>query len=179
MLKSNLLISVNHIGRIPPLYQDGPVVNPIRVDIKTAHAIVCSLFPAYEHNPANPSEKVKLTLQNLFEDNFPPFIPEVKTETPPKGKDVEIVSSKELPAPDRVKEVSVVETKVDDTISSVTEDTVEDSVDEVDTTETPAEEETPVKPLTLNEKAIALGINPEGMSRNKLKAAIKEAEAKK
>ena len=70
-MKSNLLISVNHIGRIPPLYQDGPVVNPIRVDIKTAHAIVCSLFPAYEHNPANPSEKVKLTLQNLFEDNFP------------------------------------------------------------------------------------------------------------
>ena len=167
-MKSNLLISVNHIGRIPPLYQDGPVVNPIRVDIKTAHAIVCSLFPAYEHNPANPSEKVKLTLQNLFEDNFPPFIPEVKTETPPKGKDVEIVSSKELPAPDRVKEESVVETK-----------TVEDSVDEINTTETSTEEDTPVKPLTLNEKAIALGINPEGMSRNKLKAAIKEAEAKK
>ena len=53
------------------------------------------------------------------------------------------------------------------------------NVDEINTTETSTEEDTPVKPLTLNEKAIALGINPEGMSRNKLKAAIKEAEAKK
>ena len=102
-MKSKLLVSVNHFGRIPPLYQDGPIIHPIWVDIRTAGTLVSCHYKTFENNPNKPSEKVLLTFDNLTTDNFPPFIPEIKQSYVDGGVSVPIVNSLELPKPDRIK----------------------------------------------------------------------------
>ena len=191
-MKSKLLVSVNHFGRIPPLYQDGPILHPIWVDVKTAHTLVSRHYKAFEHNPAKLSEKVLLTLENVTKDNFPPFIPEAKQEQRDAGKPVEIVKSVELPKPDRVKETSEVATSVvtpapevsqEDTSENTqdVESNKEEAIDSVVEDTSKAEElrSTATAPMSLNERAAALGIDTTGMSRNKIRAAIKEKEAQK
>ena len=187
-MKSKLLVSVNHFGRIPPLYQDGPILHPIWVDVKTAHTLVSCHYKAFEHNPAKLSEKVLLTLENVTKDNFPPFIPEAKQEQRDAGKPVEIVKSVELPKPDRVKEVSDVVTPASVPVPEVSQE--DNSENESNTkaennnnadslVEHKSEEEKPAPQMSLNERAAALGIDTTGMSRNKIRAAIREKENQK
>ena len=189
-MKSKLLVSVNHFGRIPPLYQDGPILHPIWVDVKTAHTLVSCHYKAFEHNPAKLSEKVLLTLENVTKDNFPPFIPEAKQEQRDAGKPVEIVKSVELPKPDRVKEVSDVVTPAsvpevssvatsekEENLESNIDSTIDSTVEHVSSEETENEKTAPQ--MSLNERAAALGIDTTGMSRNKIRAAIREKENQK
>lgn len=191
-MKSKLLVSVNHFGRIPPLYQDGPILHPIWVDVKTAHTLVSCHYKAFEHNPAKLSEKVLLTLENVTKDNFPPFIPVVKPEQHDGGTEVQVTKSVELPKPDRVKETSEVATSVvtptpevsqEDTSENTqdVESNKEEAIDSVVEDTSKAEElrSTATAPMSLNERAAALGIDTTGMSRNKIRAAIKEKEAQK
>lgn len=191
-MKSKLLVSVNHFGRIPPLYQDGPILHPIWVDVKTAHTLVSCHYKTFEHNPVKLSEKVLLTLENVMKDNFPPFIPTVKPEEHDGGSPVEITKSVELPKPDRVKESSevttnaaIVSTEVshDDTLENKDDakSNKEEMVDSVVEDASKVEElkEASTAPMSLNERAAALGIDTTGMSRNKIRAAIKEKENKK
>lgn len=191
-MKSKLLVSVNHFGRIPPLYQDGPILHPIWIDVKTAHTLVSCHYKAFEHNPAKLSEKVLLTLENVMKDNFPPFIPTVKPEEHDGGSPVEITKSVELPKPDRVKESSEVTTNAvamtsevshDDTLENKgnAESNKEEMVDSVveDTSKVEEVKEASTASMSLNERAAALGIDTTGMSRNKIRAAIKEKENKK
>lgn len=191
-MKSKLLVSVNHFGRIPPLYQDGPIIHPIWVDIRTAGTLVSCHYKTFEHNPHKPSEKVLLTFDNLTTDNFPPFIPEIKQSYVDGGVNVSIVNSLELPKPDRIKESSEVETNVTSNISSEESNTSdsnsktslendgEEHVD--DTVEQTSDIKEDVKltsQMSLTERAESLGIDTTGMSRNKIRAAIREKENKK
>ena len=187
-MKSKLLVSVNHFGRIPPLYQDGPILHPIWVDVKTAHTLVSCHYKAFEHNPAKLSEKVLLTLENVTKDNFPPFIPEAKQEQRDAGKPVEIVKSVELPKPDRVKEVSDVVTPASVPVPEVSQEDIsenesntkaENNNNSDSLVEHKSEEEKPAPQMSLNERAAALGIDTTGMSRNKIRAAIREKENQK
>lgn len=187
-MKSKLLVSVNHFGRIPPLYQDGPILHPIWVDVKTAHTLVSCHYKAFEHNPAKLSEKVLLTLENVTKDNFPPFIPEAKQEQRDAGKPVEIVKSVELPKPDRVKEVSDVVTPAPVPVPEVSQEDISENQSNTKAennnnadslVEHKSEEEKPAPQMSLNERAAALGIDTTGMSRNKIRAAIREKENQK
>lgn len=187
-MKSKLLVSVNHFGRIPPLYQDGPILHPIWVDVKTAHTLVSCHYKAFEHNPAKLSEKVLLTLENVTKDNFPPFIPEAKQEQRDAGKPVEIVKSVELPKPDRVREVSDVVTPASVPVPEVSQEDISENESNTEAennnnadsvVEHKSEEEKPAPQMSLNERAAALGIDTTGMSRNKIRAAIREKEAQK
>ena len=187
-MKSKLLVSVNHFGRIPPLYQDGPILHPIWVDVKTAHTLVSCHYKAFEHNPAKLSEKVLLTLENITKDNFPPFIPEAKQEQRDAGKPVEIVKSVELPKPDRVREVSDVVTPASVPVPEVSQEDISENESNTEAennnnadsvVEHKSEEEKPAPQMSLNERAAALGIDTTGMSRNKIRAAIREKEAQK
>ena len=187
-MKSKLLVSVNHFGRIPPLYQDGPILHPIWVDVKTAHTLVSCHYKAFEHNPAKLSEKVLLTLENVTKDNFPPFIPEAKQEQRDAGKPVEIVKSVELPKPDRVKEVSDVVTPASVPVPEVSQEDISENESNTKAennnnadslVEHKSEEEKPAPQMSLNERAAALGIDTTGMSRNKIRAAIREKENQK
>lgn len=187
-MKSKLLVSVNHFGRIPPLYQDGPILHPIWVDVKTAHTLVSCHYKAFEHNPAKLSEKVLLTLENVTKDNFPPFIPEAKQEQRDAGKPVEIVKSVELPKPDRVKEVSDVVTPASVPVPEVSQEDISENESNTKAennnnadslVEHKSEEEKPAPQMSLNERAAVLGIDTTGMSRNKIRAAIREKENQK
>ena len=191
-MKSKLLVSVNHFGRIPPLYQDGPILHPIWVDVKTAHTLVSCHYKAFEHNPAKLSEKVLLTLENVTKDNFPPFIPVVKPEQHDGGTEVQVTKSVELPKPDRVKETSEVVTSVvtpspevsQEDISENESNTKAENNNNADSlvehkTEEENKEEKPAPQMSLNERAAALGIDTTGMSRNKIRAAIREKENQK
>ena len=195
-MKKNLLVTVNHIGRIPPLYQDGPIINPIRVDLKTASVLVSNHYKVFEHNPRKIEEKVALTHENLTKENFPPYIPQVKHESPSAGKPVPTLTSVNLPKPDKKPVSSAVETsakveapKVEEvkpapevSNKSTSEVEEEKSTDKnevieevVDTpVEEKTEEEKPQK--TLTERAAELGIDTTGLSRNKIRAAIREKE---
>lgn len=198
-MKKKLLVTVNHFGRIPPLYQDGPVLHPIWVDVHTAHTLVTCHYKVFEHNPNKLSEKIQLTLENVSKDNFPPFIPVVNPDIHKNqhdaGTPVEITKSVELPKPDRVKETSeVVQTleKQDSEVSSTESSekeisqeseitSVSDSVveQEVSTESVNTENEKPAAQMSLTERAEALGIDTTGLSRNKIRAAIREKEAQK
>lgn len=169
-MKTKLLITINHLGRIPPVYQDGPIIHPIWIDVKTAYTLISCHYKVYEHNPKNLSDKVLLTLENVTKDNFPPYIP-VTHEKHDAGTPIEITNSVELPEPDRIKEISEIETPA-------TEHTKEEEKIHEEVNEEKSATHT-FSSMSLNERAASLGIDTTGMSRNKIRAAIKEKESQK
>lgn len=167
-MKKTLLVTVHHMGRIPPLYQDGPILNPIRIDINTAHTLVSCHYKVFEHNPDNISEKVQLNIQNLFSDLFEHKEEEKKSNETKKDE----VKKDNKPIFDPGEEVIELESKNIDVSIPEKEDENVTSVEVANDTN----EESNNQTMSIYEKAASLGINTEGMSKNRIKAAIREAQ---
>lgn len=172
MTKTKCLITVSYMGRIPTLYQDGPIVNPIWVGVQQASFLIGCGYKVYEHNPKNTSEKILLTNKNLYEENFPAFIPKVKA--PVEGaSSVTEIKAPILPTPDRTPAKSAVVDQI-----PVTEVPDTNASEKKESDQSVKKEDKVNMQKSLKEQAIELGIDPEGMTRNKLRAAIAEAKSK-
>lgn len=113
-MAKTLLVTIDHVGRIPLICGDGPILVPMRVSSQMLNKLVMSGYRVYEHNPNNIHQKVRVTRSNLNEDRFPPVVP--KPEVHPVGKEIPTVNL----APDApsVKEESVEEEKSAETVEA-------------------------------------------------------------
>lgn len=80
--KVEKLVTIETYGPIAELGGiAGPVVHPCKVDLETIIRMVNTRKKVFEVNPANPSEKVRLTLSNVRTVNFAPVAPKTTTKT--------------------------------------------------------------------------------------------------
>ncbi len=157
-MKSSMLITVSNFGRIPQLHQNGPIITPLKVGVDTVVDLVRRQYTVYEHNKYNPEKKVLLTVHNLMNDNFP------IVEKQPAPAEVQItptVQVEEIPSADLS---TPVEEPVE--VSPVVEEPVAEKASEKAETQ-----------ASLRDKAASLGIDTTGMSKNKIRAAIRDAES--
>lgn len=89
-MAKTLLVTIDHVGRIPLICGDGPILVPMRVSSQMLGKLVMSGYRVYEHNPNNIHQKVRVTRSNLNEDRFPPVVP--KPEAHPVGKEIPTVN---------------------------------------------------------------------------------------
>lgn len=63
-------VTIGVVGLIPEIRVNGPLKTPHYIDIEMVKAMVLHGRRVYEHNPAKPSERVLLTIENMDKDNF-------------------------------------------------------------------------------------------------------------
>ena len=97
-------VTIGVVGMIPEIRVNGPLKTPHYIDIEMVKAMVLHGRRVYEHNPAKPSERVLLTIENMDKDNFGKYGEDVKVYT--IGKDAEKEPEK-TPAVESVPETPV------------------------------------------------------------------------
>ena len=63
-------VTIGVVGMITEIRVNGPLKTPHYIDIEMVKAMVLHGRRVYEHNPAKPSERVLLTIENMDKDNF-------------------------------------------------------------------------------------------------------------
>ena len=63
-------VTIGVVGMIPEIRVNGPLKTPHYIDLEMVKAMVLHGRRVYEHNPAKPSERVLLTIENMDKDNF-------------------------------------------------------------------------------------------------------------
>lgn len=63
-------VTIGVVGLIPEIRVNGPIKTPHYIDIEMLKAMVIHGRRVYEHNPAKPSERILLTIENMDKDNF-------------------------------------------------------------------------------------------------------------
>ena len=63
-------VTIGVVGLIPEIRVNGPLKTPHYIDIEMVKAMVIHGRRVYEHNPAKPSERILLTIENMDKDNF-------------------------------------------------------------------------------------------------------------
>ena len=63
-------VTIGVVGMIPEIRVNGPLKTPHYINIEMVKAMVLHGRRVYEHNPAKPSERVLLTIENMDKDNF-------------------------------------------------------------------------------------------------------------
>lgn len=63
-------VTIGVVGMIPEIRVNGPLKTPHYIDLEMVKAMVLHGRRVYEHNPAKPSERVLLTIENMGKDNF-------------------------------------------------------------------------------------------------------------
>lgn len=125
------LVTVGCSGLIRELGASGPIKHPTEIRMEAIKQMVLFGKVVYEHNPANPSDRVLLTVDNVELDNF------AKNE-----KDDATNGVAQQTAP-------VVDEKNEAPATPVVPDPIPDPVDpgKDDTTEDEKKDETPVDPV--------------------------------
>jgi hypothetical protein len=124
------LVTISDAGIIRELGIAGPVRTPSKIPVDTIQKLVVAGYNVYEHNVADPTQKVKLTISNINRQNFTvsgvsatkapekeaPVVEEsVKEETP--VAEPEVVETAE-DAGDTVAEEVIAETEEDEESSA-------------------------------------------------------------
>ena len=91
--KTEKLVTIETYGPIAELGGvSGPIVHPCKLDLETIIRMVNTRKKVFEVNPANPSEKVRLTLSNVRTQNFKPVVaPKTAAKTTTTTKTTETV----------------------------------------------------------------------------------------
>lgn len=63
-------VTIGVVGMIPEIRVNGPLKTPHYINLEMVKAMVLHGRRVYEHNPAKPSERVLLTIENMDKDNF-------------------------------------------------------------------------------------------------------------
>lgn len=63
-------VTIGVVGMIPEIRVNGPLKTPHYIDLEMVKAMVIHGRRVYEHNPAKPSERILLTIENMDKDNF-------------------------------------------------------------------------------------------------------------
>lgn len=135
------LVTVGYSGLIRELGASGPIKHPTEIRMEAIKQMVLFGKVVYEHNPANPSDRVLLTVDNVELDNF------AKNE---KDDTANGVAQQTSPAVDQKKDETPAAPVVPDPIP----DPVDPGKD--DTTEDEKKDETPVDPVVnTNEETAA------------------------
>ena len=88
-MENTKLVTINSKGSLPELGGiSGPVINPCKLPIETIVKLLNGHKKVYEVNPANKSERVALTLQNVRSVNFVTRKPAAKANVAPAAKTV-------------------------------------------------------------------------------------------
>ena len=141
--EDKIFVRINKVGFIPYIGMCGPIPNPIKIPVATCLQMVTAGIDVFEVNP-DTKETVKLTVQNVFDDN--------KFDKKP----VQSVPVKERLAPP-VGSVTFTGVKtpepkqIDDNTSSVKEDSSE-SNEELDNMNNATEKETKQQNVDLKNK---------------------------
>lgn len=151
-------VTIGVVGMIPEIRVNGPLKTPHYIDLEMIKAMVLHGRRVYEHNPAKPSERVLLTIENMGKDNFG----KDAEKEPEKTSAVETVSEtpvapvvNEDPAPQEPEspvdhEPAVEDAPADKVETVVDQQPVEETVPEA---ETEVKAETPVVETTQNQNS--------------------------
>lgn len=148
-------VTIGVVGMIPEIRVNGPLKTPHYIDLEMVKAMVLHGRRVYEHNPAKPSERVLLTIENMDKDNFGKDVekePEKTSavESVPETPVVHVVN--EDPAPQEPEAPVAPEPAVEDTPDDEAEAVVDQPAEEP-APETKTEAETPVVEAAQNQNS--------------------------
>lgn len=147
-------VTIGVVGMIPEIRVNGPLKTPHYINLEMVKAMVLHGRRVYEHNPAKPSERVLLTIENMDKDNFgkdgekePDKTPAV--ESVPETPVAPVVN--EDPAPQEPEAPVDPEPAVENAPADEPETVVDQQPPaEENATEAPVESKTPVVEATQN-----------------------------
>jgi len=140
-------VTIGVVGMIPEIRVNGPLKTPHYIDLEMVKAMVIHGRRVYEHNPAKPSERILLTIENMDKDNFGKDTRKEPEKTPAVESVAETPVApvvNEDPAPQEPEAPVDPEPAVKNAPADEPETVVDQQPAEEDATETEVESETPV-----------------------------------
>lgn len=140
-------VTIGVVGMIPEIRVNGPLKTPHYIDLEMVKAMVIHGRRVYEHNPAKPSERILLTIENMDKDNFGKDARKEPEKTPAVESVPETPVSpvvNEDPAPQEPEAPVDPEPAVKNAPADEPETVVDQQPAEEDATEAEVESETPV-----------------------------------
>lgn len=102
------LVVIDSMGSIEELGGiSGPIINPTRLPVSIITKLITSRKKVFEVNPANLSERIRLTMQNVRTVNFKQVSPKVKANVAPSVKTDKKVSEPVSPKKEEKKTEAV------------------------------------------------------------------------
>ena len=146
-------VTIGVVGMIPEIRVNGPLKTPHYINLEMVKAMVLHGRRVYEHNPAKPSERVLLTIENMDKDNFGKDAEKEPEKTPavesvPETPVAPVVN--EDPAPQKPEAPVDPEPAVENAPADEPETVVDQQPAEEGATEAPVESKTPVVEATQN-----------------------------
>lgn len=147
-------VTIGVVGMIPEIRVNGPLKTPHYINLEMVKAMVLHGRRVYEHNPAKPSERVLLTIENMDKDNFGKDAEKEPEKTPavesvPETPVAPVVN--EDPAPQEPEALVDPEPAVENAPADEPETVVDQQPPaEENATEAPVESKTPVVEATQN-----------------------------
>ena len=137
-------VTIGVVGMIPEIRVNGPLKTPHYIDLEMVKAMVIHGRRVYEHNPAKPSERILLTIENMDKDNFGKDTRKEPEKTPAVESVPETPVVNEDPAPQEPESPVDPEPAVKNAPADEPERVVDQQPAEEDATEAEVESETPV-----------------------------------